>query len=59
MTKYKGKIYEILKNILLEPKETYDMPLYLSFRKDYKGNILKFRLRDIALKNREKSKGLY
>ena len=33
------------KTILLQPKESYKMPLPLSLRKDYTGDTVKFRIR--------------
>jgi len=35
----------LLRTIWIQPKESYKVPLYLSFRKDYTGDTLKFRLR--------------
>jgi len=33
------------KTILLQPKESYKIPLYLSLKKNYTGDTLKFRIR--------------
>jgi len=42
-------VVECLKNlprtIVLPPKESYKIPLYLSLRKDYTGDTVKFRIR--------------
>ena len=37
------------KIILLQPNKTYDIPLYLSFKKNYTGNTLKFKIRNCQI----------